>query len=114
MREGRAPLDSLGPMAGIPFAYSGSNKEITMKTLSLLALASTLSLSLAGSAFAQDATAPERGAVLAGASSTKAVVAGPIAIHAYSQYSGATLYTVKAVSGTDRDCQSADRALVTK
>jgi hypothetical protein len=83
-----------------------------MKTLSLLALVSTLSLGFAGNVFAKDA-APQRGAVLAAATSTKAVVVGPVAIHAYSQFSGGALYTVKAVSGTDHDCLSADRSAAT-
>jgi hypothetical protein len=41
------------------------------------------------------------------AAAAKAVVVGPIAIHAYSEFSGAKLFVADAVTGTDRDCQAA-------
>ena len=78
-----------------------------MKTNSkILALVSFLSLSAGAArvAHAQETSAPTRGAVQVQAQEAKAVVAGPVAIHAYSEFSGATLFVVAAVSGTDRDC----------
>jgi hypothetical protein len=41
------------------------------------------------------------------AQTVKAVVAGPVAVHAYSQFSGATVFVVAAVTGTDSDCAGA-------
>lgn len=41
------------------------------------------------------------------ASAAKAVVVGPTAISAYSEFSGAKLFVVTAVTGTDSDCQAA-------
>ena len=35
---------------------------------------------------------------------------GPIALHAYSQFVGGSLYTAPAVTGTDRDCQGSASA----
>ena len=80
-----------------------------MKTNSMiLALVSSLSLlGAAGAAQAQEATKPQRGSVLVDGQTAKAVVAGPVAIHAYSAFSGATLFVVNAISGTDRDCAGA-------
>jgi hypothetical protein len=74
-----------------------------MKTNSMI-LALLASLSLAGAAQAQEVSAPSRGTVQVQGQAAKAVVAGPVAIHAYSAFSGATLFVVNAVSGTDRDC----------
>jgi hypothetical protein len=54
-----------------------------------------------------------RGAVLTSGPSTKVVAAGPIAMHAYSQFAGGSLYTVRAVTGTDADCANAKGAPVT-
>ena len=80
-----------------------------MKTNSMiLALVSALSFgTMAGVAHAQEASAPLRGTVHVQGSSAKAVVAGPVAIHAYSAYSGASLFVVDAVTGTDQDCAGA-------
>jgi hypothetical protein len=81
-----------------------------MKTNSMiLSLVSALSLAAgtARVAHAQEAAAPSRGAVQVQSQAAKAVVAGPVAIHAYSEFSGATLFIVAAVSGTDRDCAGA-------
>ncbi len=72
------------------------------KTISLFALVSALTFT--ASAHAQDRSAPTRGQVLVQGPSIKTVVVGPVAIHAYSAFSGGALYTVKAVSGTDADC----------
>jgi hypothetical protein len=73
------------------------------KTISTLVLVSALTLGTA-TAQANDA-APTRGQVLVQGPSLKTVIVGPVAIHAYSAFSGAALYTVKAVSGTDADCR---------
>jgi hypothetical protein len=77
-----------------------------MKTNSMI-LALLASLSVAGAAQAQEPSAPSRGTVQVEGKAAKVVVAGPIAIHAYSAFSGATLFIVNAVSGTDRDCAGA-------
>jgi hypothetical protein len=81
-----------------------------MKTNSMiLALVSALSLS-AGAArvvHAQEGSVSTRGTVAVQAQAAKAVVAGPVAIHAYSGFSGAKLFVVAAVSGTDVDCAGA-------
>jgi hypothetical protein len=47
----------------------------------------------------------ERGVVEARGPVDKVVVAGPIALHAYSQFDGGRLYLATAVTGTDRDCK---------
>jgi hypothetical protein len=73
-----------------------------MKTIKTLALALSLSFG-----FAALVHAGERGQVQVPASAAKAVVAGPAAIGAYSQFSGAKLFVVNAVTGTDGDCQAA-------
>jgi hypothetical protein len=76
------------------------------KTISILSLVSALSLTLgATTAQAQDASAPTRGQVSVKGAAVKSVVVGPVAIHAYSAFSGGALYAVKAVTGTDADCQ---------
>jgi hypothetical protein len=74
------------------------------KTISILALVSALTTFGATSAQAND-SAPTRGQVSVKDAAVKTVVVGPVAIHAYSAFSGGSLYTVKAVSGTDADCQ---------
>jgi hypothetical protein len=48
-----------------------------------------------------------RGAVVTHGPSSKAVAAGPIVMHAYSQFAGGSLYAVRAVTGTDADCANA-------
>jgi hypothetical protein len=80
-----------------------------MKTNSMiLALVSALSLAgTAGVAQAQEASSPTRGSVAVQAQVAKAIVAGPVAIHAYSQFSGATVFVVAATTGTDKDCAGA-------
>jgi hypothetical protein len=47
----------------------------------------------------------ERGTVVARGPVAKVVVAGPIALHAYSEFAGGSLYAAPAVTGTDRDCK---------
>jgi hypothetical protein len=80
-----------------------------MKTNSMiLALVSALSFAgTAGVAQAQEASASTRGAVAVQGQAAKAVVEGPVAVHAYSQFSGATVFVVAAVTGTDQDCGGA-------
>ena len=77
-----------------------------MKTNSMiLALVSALSLgATAGVAQAEETPAPTRGTVEVQGQAAKAVVTGPVAIHAYSAFSGASLFIVNAVTGTDVDC----------
>jgi hypothetical protein len=76
------------------------------KTISILSLVSALTLTFgAASAHAQDTSAPTRGQVSVKGAAARTVVFGPVAIHAYSAFSGGALYTVKSVSGTDADCQ---------
>ena len=67
-----------------------------MKTNSMiLALVSALSLAgTAGVAQAQEASSPTRGSIAVQAQAAKAVVEGPVAVHAYSQFSGATVFVV--------------------
>jgi hypothetical protein len=74
-----------------------------MKTIKILALALSLSFGFAAAAHAGEG----RGQVEVPASAVKAVVAGPTAISAYSEFSGARLFVVEAVTGTDSDCQAA-------
>ena len=75
----------------------------------ILALLASLSLAgaTAGTAQAQEASAPTRGTVQVQGKAARAIVAGPVAIRAYSAFSGATPFVVNAVSGTDRDCAGA-------
>jgi hypothetical protein len=75
-----------------------------MKTTSLV-LALLSSLTLVNVAHAKDAA--ERGQIAVQGTVAKAVVAGPVAFHAYSEFSGATIFVVAAVTGTDRDCAGA-------
>jgi hypothetical protein len=74
-----------------------------MKTIKTLALVLSLSFGFAAAAHAGEG----RGQVQVPAAAAKAVVAGPIAIAAYSEFSGAKLFVVDAVTGTDKDCQAA-------
>jgi hypothetical protein len=93
---------------GIIIALS-VGQEATMKTNSMiLALVSTLSI--AATAQAQVASAPTRGTVEVQGQAAKAVVTGPVAIHAYAAFSGASLFIVNAVTGTDIDCLGARTA----
>jgi hypothetical protein len=80
---------------------------MTMKTNKLLALASFLALGFAGAGIAHAGEGTQRGQVQLAAAAAKAVVVGPAAIHAYSQFSGATLFVVDVVTGTDHDCAAA-------
>jgi hypothetical protein len=78
-----------------------------MKPISTFLLGSFLTLGLAGSRLAEASDgAVQRGQIKVPAATTKGVVVGPTAIRAYSAFSGADLYVVDAVSGTDRDCQA--------
>jgi hypothetical protein len=73
----------------------------TTKTISALTLGAALFLA-ATSAKANDA---QRGQVSISGQDVKAVVTGPVAIHAYSGFSGGTIYATLAVTGTDADCK---------
>ena len=74
-----------------------------MNTIKILALALSLSFGFAAIAHAGEG----RGQVQVPKSAAKAVVVGPTAISAYSEFSGAKLFVVAAVTGTDSDCQAA-------
>src|SRR5262245_60121816 len=74
-----------------------------MKTIKILSLALSLTFGFAAIAHAGEG----RGQVQVPASAAKAVVVGPTAISAYSEFSGAKLFVVEAVTGTDSDCQAA-------
>src|SRR5262249_62370172 len=74
-----------------------------MKTIKILSLALSLMFGFAAIAHAGEG----RGQVQVPASAAKAVVVGPTAIHAYSEFSGAKLFVVDAKTGTDSDCQAA-------
>jgi hypothetical protein len=77
------------------------------KTISILVFVSSLTFGCAGTQVtgAGRVSAPQRGEVLVQGRLVKAVVVGPAAIHAYSAFSGGTLYVARAASGTDADCQ---------
>ena len=79
-----------------------------MKTLSMLILLSSVSVGCASTARlgrAGDNTTPRRGDVVVSGPAVRAVVAGPIAIHAYSGFAGGRLFVAERVTGTDSDCQ---------
>jgi hypothetical protein len=77
-----------------------------MKTNSMI-LALVSALSLAGVAQAQEAQGQSRGSVQVAGAAAKAIVAGPVAIHAYSEFSGAKVFVVAQISGSDADCAGA-------
>lgn len=80
-----------------------------MKTISKIALALALVAGQAGVALAQsNGSAATHGAVQVEGQAAKAVVVGPMTIHAFSEFKGGTLYSVKAVTGTDSDCALVD------
>jgi hypothetical protein len=80
-------------------------RTIAMVVLLISALASGCASS--GAVGAGGVAAPTRGDVLVAGASVKAVVLGPIAVHAYSAFAGGALYAARAVSGSDADCQGA-------
>ena len=79
-----------------------------MNTIKILSLALSLTFGFAAIAHAGEG----RGQVQVPVSAAKAVVVGPTAIHAYSEFSGAKLFVVEAVTGTDSDCQAAAKKSV--
>src|SRR5712671_4167037 len=78
------------------------------KTISTLVVVSALTFAGAAAQAADSGkgAAPARGDVLVQGPSVKAVVVGPVAIHAYSEFAGGALYTARAVTGTDADCRA--------
>jgi hypothetical protein len=70
------------------------------RTLSTVLMGSVLALGAAS------AMAGERGQVSVSAPGVKAVVAGPVAFHAYSGFSGGAIYAAPLVDGTDSDCRA--------
>jgi hypothetical protein len=88
--------------------FPGQEDTQMTKTISTLVMVSALTFggTAAQAADSGKASAPTRGDVLVQGPSIKAVVVGPVAIHAYSEFSGGALYTARAVTGTDADCQA--------
>jgi hypothetical protein len=80
--------------------------EATMKTASILSLASILFLGFAGVAHAGEGAA-RRGQVNVQVAAAKAVVAGPVVAKVYSGFSGAKVFVADATTGTDADCAAA-------
>jgi hypothetical protein len=74
-----------------------------MNTIKILTLALSLSFGFAAIAHAGEG----RGQVQVPKAAAKAVVVGPTAISAYSEFSGAKLFVASVVTGTDSDCQAA-------
>ena len=75
------------------------------RKLPTLVTASLLSLGL-GAAAARAEGPAQRGQISVSGPSVRAVVAGPVAIHAYSGFSGGSVYAAPAETGTDADCKA--------
>jgi hypothetical protein len=73
----------------------------TKTTVSVVAMVGALALGVTGARAAEGA---QRGQVSVAGAAGKVVVAGPVAFHAYSGFSGGTVYAARVVSGTDADC----------
>jgi hypothetical protein len=86
-----------------------SNKRLSPFTSKLAGFVALALASFGGTGIASAANS-ERGIVEARGPVAKVVAAGPIALHAYSQFAGGSLYTAPAVTGTDRDCQGSSAA----
>jgi hypothetical protein len=85
-----------------------SIKRLSPFTTKLAGFVALAIASLGGTGIASArGTGGERGIVEARGAVAKVVVAGPIALHAYAQFDGGSLYTAVAVTGTDRDCKGA-------
>src|SRR5882724_316856 len=84
-----------------------------MRTLSKLLAISSLALGCASAPVGRSPAANLRGDVVGAGPSVKLVVVGPADIHAYSAFAGGAIYTVPAVSGSDRDCGSTRAGLTT-
>jgi hypothetical protein len=77
-------------------------------TTKIVGFAALALASFGGSGIASArSTRAERGSVVARGAVARVVAEGPIALHAYSQFAGGSLYTAPVVTGTDRDCQAA-------
>jgi hypothetical protein len=83
-----------------------------MKTISMLIAVSSIALGCASAQAGRNPVANLRGQVVVAGPSVRAVLVGPADIHAYSAYAGGVMYTVPAVSGGDRDCESARAGLI--
>ena len=75
--------------------------SLTRTLAGLVALVGTT----CGAARLADARPSDRGSVVTKGPAAKVVAVGPMTIHAYSGFPGGSLYTARAVTGTDRDCQ---------
>jgi hypothetical protein len=73
------------------------------KTLATLLTATALCL---GAATARAEGGAQRGQVSVKGPTVKVIVAGPVDIHAYSGFSGASIYAALAITGTEADCRA--------
>jgi len=78
-----------------------------MNTIGKLIAISSLAFGCASTQVGRGAVPNLRGDVIVRGPSVKAVVVGPADIHAYAAYAGGAIYTTRAVSGGDADCQAA-------
>lgn len=86
----------------------------TIRTIAkLLIISSLTAFGCASTQVGPNSVATLRGHIVVDGPSTKAVVVGPAEIHGYSAFAGGEIYTVPAVSGSDRDCGSARTGLTT-
>ena len=95
-------LKALGEVMA-PALLNGAGRGPSMKTIQLLALALAYCLCRTATAHAGD----DRGDVEVPVAAAKVIVAGPVAIHAYSAFSGAKLFVIAAGAASDGDCQAA-------
>ena len=82
--------------------------KTTTEKIPMLFLLSSLAFGCASTGLAStDVAGPERGDLLVNGRALKAVVAGPVAFHAYAASAGGRLFIADDVTGTDADCQLA-------
>ena len=83
-----------------------STKRLSPFTTKLVGFVALALASFVGTGIASARSAnSERGVVVARGPVAKVVAVGPIALHAYSEFAGGSIYTAPAVTGTDRDCK---------
>ena len=88
-----------------------STKRLSPFSTKIVGLVALALASFGGMGIAATRSAnAERGIIEARGTVAKVVAVGPIALHAYSQFAGGSLYTAPAVTGTDRDCQGSASA----
>lgn len=112
---GQPATANMRVMAGSVFLSDGMTNSVFAKQgmgrftkivgfVALVASFGRTGIAAARSANAEHGIVETRGLV------TKVVAVGPIALHAYSQFAGGSLYTAPAVTGTDPDCQGSASA----